>query len=322
MTIKEAILKTLQDSDEALNPKEILEKIKKEGYYNFGGKTPPNTISSLAGDFIRDGDIRVKREKINGLFFYYTDEIKLEKRFPYEEDTQENKEDTSEKNSYVERGLHKLFSTYLYQEKIHSKTIFHESSSKGKGRDKHQIWTHPDMVGVEFLELKSDTAEGFMNSLDKKDTFKIFSYELKRDIKTDKKLKEVYFQAVSNSSWANYGYLVSFEISNRVMGEMQRLNEAFGIGVIHLKSDPFRSKVLFEARYKDLDFKMIDKLCEANPNFSEFIKYLNNILTAGNDHKEASREKLIKICDDYFKDSENDEIRKYCEKNGIPIEEE
>lgn len=38
-----------------------------------------------------------------------------------------------------------------------------------------------------------------------------------------KKLNRL-FQALSNSSWANYGYLVAFEINEEVMEEMERLN--------------------------------------------------------------------------------------------------
>jgi hypothetical protein len=53
-----------------------------------------------------------------------------------------------------------------------------------------------------------------MNVLQKSDTLKLTSYEIKKEIKTDSELKEYYFQAVSNSSWANYGYfyfLISYE---------------------------------------------------------------------------------------------------------------
>jgi hypothetical protein len=50
-----------------------------------------------------------------------------------------------------------------------------------------------------------------------KDTLKLTSYEIKKEIKTDSELKEYYFQAVSNSSWANYGYLVAFEVGDNLI---------------------------------------------------------------------------------------------------------
>ncbi len=45
-------------------------------------------------------------------------------------------------------------------------------------------------------------------------------------------LKNIIFQAVSKSSWANYGYLVALGNSDNLQDEMQRLHESFGIGII------------------------------------------------------------------------------------------
>ena len=53
--------------------------------------------------------------------------------------------------TYDERDLHKLLSSYLKNTGIYSKTIFHEQSTFGK--DNNQTWTHPDIVGIRFLNL-------------------------------------------------------------------------------------------------------------------------------------------------------------------------
>ena len=42
----------------------------------------------------------------------------------------------------------------------------------------------------------------------------------------------MFLPALSNSSWANYGYLVTFEINKDLDEEMKLLNNAFGIGII------------------------------------------------------------------------------------------
>ena len=144
---------------------------------------------------------------------------------------------------------------------IFSKTIFHEKSIS---KDTNQIWTHPDMVGIKFLNQKNKTGQEFLKSINKLDTFKLSSYELKREINSDNELKQAFFQAVSNSSWANYGYLVAFEFSDALYEEMQRLNQSFGIGIIELNANPYQSKTLFPATLKELDFRMIDKLCQNN----------------------------------------------------------
>lgn len=98
------------------------------------------------------------------------------------------------------------------------------------------------------------------------------TYELIKDINSDSKLKKAFFQAVSNSSWTNYGYLVAFEFSDSLNEEMARLNQSFGIGIIEQNSNPYYSKMLFPATYRDLDLKTIAKLCKTNSEFNKFIE--------------------------------------------------
>ncbi len=151
-----------------------------------------------------------------------------------------------------------------------------------------------------------------------KDIFKITSYEIKKEIKTDYDLKKSYFQTVSNSSWANFGYLVAFEINSSLMDEMERLNQSFGIGIIELKANPYESKILFQAKYKDLDFKTIDKLCKVNSDFDKFMIYIEKILTADEKYINASQKELEDFCDDFLQS--DSEIKKYCEEKHISYE--
>jgi hypothetical protein len=157
-----------------------------------------------------------------------------------------------------------------------------------------------------------------MKVLNKADTFKLTSYEIKKEIKTDYELKKCYFQAVSNSSWANYGYLVAFEISDDLKDEMERLNQSFGIGIIELKSNPYESKMLFQAKFKELDFKTIDKLCKVNEKYEKFIELIEKTLAVEKRYSSSIKKELDEFCDDYFK---NDlEIKDYCENKNIPDE--
>ena len=200
---------------------------------------------------------------------------------------------------------------------IYSKTIFHEQSKNSK--DSHQKWIHPDMVGIKFLHLKTKASQTFLKAVNRADTFKITSYELKKEINTDYELKKSFFQAVSNSSWANYGYLVAFEISNSLEEEMERLNQSFGIGIIELKQNPYESKILYQSKYKELDFKTLDKICKINKDFEMFVEQTEKLLTASERYISSTEKELDEFCDDYF---ENDtEIEKYCKDKNIPIEE-
>ena len=320
MTVKEAILQSLDDLKDKANNSELYEHIIKQDYYDFGNaKTPKSTISAQLGDFIRKNDSRVKRIKgKNGIFYYYLSKYEDNIEFEYNETikSKTRKKESKQKKSYRERDLHKLLSSYLKNKNIYAKTILHEESKSSK--DDHQKWIHPDMIGIEFLNLTSKANKAFMKVLNKADTFKITSYELKKEINTDYELKKSYFQAVSNSSWANYGYLVAFEISDNLKDEMERLNQSFGIGIIELKSNPYESTILFQAKFKKLDFKTIDKLCRVNEKYEKFIELTERILTIDEKNYESIKNELNQFCDDYFVG--DSEIEQYCKDRFIPYE--
>lgn len=210
--------------------------------------------------------------------------------------------------------MHSLLCSYLNYNGIIAKTIFHEKSCKA---EEHQKWIHPDIVGVKFIEQKNPICNSLYKVISKKDSLHLYSYELKKKIENDYDLKKCFFQAVSNSSWSNYGYLVSFDINTELKDELARLNHSFGIGFILLKANPYESQVWFEAKTRRLDFTMIDKLCEINSDFKEFIKLVEAILTADDKHFNPSKAALINICDKY--PSTDSEIQKYCEEHHIPF---
>ncbi len=320
MTIKEAILKSLEDLKVPVYNNEVLNHIIEKDYYKFTkGKIPGATISAQLGDFIRNGDVRVKRiKKSNGIYFYYL--TKNEQNIGVEiiETDNDNftKSDGGKKSkSYEERDLHKLLSSFLKNTDTYSKTIFHEQSN---GKDSNQIWTHPDMVGIKFLDLQTKASQNFLKSINRVDTFKLSSYELKKEINSDSELKKAYFQAVSNSSWANYGYLVAFEFSDNLKDEMARLNQSFGIGIIELNANPYRSKILHSALYRELDFKTIDKLCIINKDFEKFIEQTEKLLTATEKYLSGAEKELTEFCDKFF--ANDSEVENYCVEKSIPFD--
>lgn len=321
MTIKEAIIKSLEGLEKPSNSNEICDCILANNYYEFAGKTPPSTVSAQLGDFIRNGDTRVKRIKqSNGTYLYYL--TKNEQNIEVEllsgdDETQHTKTNKiSKSKTYEERDLHKLLSSYLKNSDTYSKTIFHEQSN---GKDSNQIWTHPDMVGIKFLNLQTKASQNFLKSINRVDTFKISSFELKREINSDSELKKAFFQAVSNSSWANYGYLVAFEFSDSLYEEMARLNQSFGIGIIELDANPYQSKVLFASTYRELDFKTIDKLCKINKAFEQFIEQTEKLMTASEKYVSGVEKELNEFCDKYFVN--DTEVESYCKEKHIPTNE-
>lgn len=315
MTIKESILKSLEDMNRLANALEIYKHIVSKGYYEFGAKKPAAIVSAMLGEFIKNGDSRIKRSKTSGENYkYYL--TKIEKTVLIDQLDSDKDQDKIKprKNDYQERDLHKLLVSFLKNTNTYSKTIFHEQSSNSK--DNHQKWIHPDMVGIQFLNLQSQTNQTFLKAINKLDIFKISSFEIKREINSDYELKKTFFQAVSNSSWANYGYLVAFEISDSLSDEMERLNQSFGIGIIELKANPYESKILFPAKYKDLDFKTIDKLCKINKEFERFIEQIEKLMTASDKYYKSTEKELDEFCDSYFLN--DTEIDDYCKQKFIP----
>jgi uncharacterized protein len=185
---------------------------------------------------------------------------------------------TVAKAGFLERDLHPLLAYYAYAipsfnrgKGIYTKTIFHEKSTKSG----YNEWTHPDMVGF-YLPLKDWQPNVIeLNRVSDNNSLKLFSFELKRSL-TRATYRASYFQAVSNSSWAHEGYLVSADIldDDDLLGELERLASSFGIGIIHLDiEDVDSSRIVFPARSRDtLDWPTINKLCDQNKDFEKFLK--------------------------------------------------
>lgn len=176
---------------------------------------------------------------------------------------------------FCERDLHPLLSAYVYSDehfKCYTKTIYHEKSAKKiKGTNK---WLHPDIVGVyfpfdDYTESTLKIIESFSENV-----IKLFSFEMKIEINMSS-LREYFFQAVSNSSWANEGYLAALKYSDEaeLIDEMRRLNNSFGIGFIKLNCENIeQSEILLPAKYNNaVDWETINRLTDENPDFEKFI---------------------------------------------------
>lgn len=192
--------------------------------------------------------------------------------------TQVQNEERTKKKDFCERDLHPLLVKFMQESEefnLYCKTIYHESSKRAKS-GKNQ-WIHPDIVGVHYpFGFQRQTSELLKNF--SKTPYELYSFELKVSLDFSN-LRECYFQAVSNSSWANEGYLVVLECdeSKEFINELWRLNNAFGIGVIKLNAeDLLASEILIPADEKEnLDFETIDLLVGENPDFEKFIESIN-----------------------------------------------
>ncbi|EAH4681269.1 HrgA protein [Campylobacter jejuni] len=282
LTYKELIIEVLKQTKKPLNVSEIWQKALEKGLdkkLSSIGQTPTQTIWN-----------RLLTDKINFLktsikpttFWLKERENELLKLDNKNEITNEKQE----KNKFHERDLHPLLVKFLYENldfNLNCKTIYHEQSKKGKGGE--DKWNYPDIVGVYFPydDYEKETITLLENI--KQNSYKLFSFELKIALNFSN-LKECYFQAVSNSSWANEGYLVVLqEIDSEVLSELRRLNQSFGIGVIKLEKDISNSQILISAKEKELDIQTLNMLINKNPNFKEFIDDINKQIKVGKEAK-------------------------------------
>lgn len=304
-----------------MKPKEIWERACEMGLDKerpSTGKTPWSTIGSdLRNDKKQFYVIDEKEEP----FLYWLKS--REREFPPQEISNAKEEDDEQsecsgtakkqKNSFHERDLHPLLVKFLSEDpnfRLLCKTIRHEECKKGKGGE--CMWNYPDIVGVYFPynKYKEETLKFLHHTGQEK--HKLFSFELKKELSFSN-LKESYFQAVSNSTWANEGYLVVFEIEYKVLGELRRLNQSFGIGVIKLESEISNSKILLPAKEREIDMQTLNMLIDNSPeDFEPFIKDINKQIKAGFDThvKVAGLDPVL----------DNEAKQKYIEKKGIKAE--
>lgn len=186
-----------------------------------------------------------------------------------------------------EHALYPLLSRYLREEfRVYSKRIDEKRSSNTRGPNGNR-WLYPDMVGMEDLgaDWHQEVRDCVKQYSDKRT--KLWSFEAKLLINRSN-VRECFFQAVSNSSWANFGYLVAAEISGpETLKELRMLFAAHGIGFIKLDVDnPSDSQVLIPARERDgIDWDMANRLAAENRDFLEYVKLVKQFYQTGEARK-------------------------------------
>ncbi len=298
MTFLELAEKVLDEAHHPLSVSEIWEIAGQKGYIeqlNTKGKTPMATLYAQIYVNVKDSD--------NSIFAVTDSKPKrfLLKKNPEPGSTESNFDDQSDakpfpknkhsnKFDYLEKDLHPFLSYYAYIfQRCYTKTINHSKSLKKAFGE----WVHPDIVGCVFPidEWKTEVLE-FSSAIGNIST-KIFSYEIKRELNFGN-LRESFFQTVSNSSWANEGYLAASVISKDedFMSELTRLSASFGIGIIKIDiQDPDATEIILPAKQKDnLDWETINKL-SMNKDFSDFLKRIKTDLTS----REVRKEKYDKV---------------------------
>lgn len=187
-----------------------------------------------------------------------------------------------------EHDLYPLLIEFLkVQFGLYCLRIDEKRSKNSRGQNGNQ-WLHPDIVAMQPLDkhwhelVKSCVKHGSGQNV------RLWSFEVKKELNSSN-IRSSFFQAVSNSSWANEGYLVATSIStNEVEEELRMLSALHGIGVILLTPEnPTESEILLPAKRKqEPDWQTINRILKENSDFKHFIDLVANYFQTGRTYQE------------------------------------
>lgn len=175
-----------------------------------------------------------------------------------------------------EHRLYPLLCRYLHGELgLYPKRIDEKRASNRRGPNGNK-WLYPDLVAMEDLGAEWDKEIRACVEQTGAQRARLWSFEVKLLLNRSN-VREAWFQAVSNSSWANLGYLVAAEVEGSdTMKELRLLAASHGIGLILLDAEnPAESEIRIPARERpDIDWDACNRLTQENSDFRNFISWV------------------------------------------------
>ncbi|WP_216648600.1 COG2958 family protein, partial [Salinivibrio sp. VYel6] len=193
--------------------------------------------------------------------------------------------DTAPATNHIlsEHELYPLLVEYLKTElKLYCLRIDEKRSKNSRGSGGNQ-WLHPDIVAMQPIDqewndlIRSCVKQGAGQSV------RLWSFEVKKELNGSNARKS-FFQAVSNSSWANEGYLVGTAIADaNTEKELRMLSALHGIGVILLNPEnPSESEMILPARSRpDVDWESTNRILTENEDFRDYIELVSTYYQTG-----------------------------------------
>ena len=153
----------------------------------------------------------------------------------------------------------------------------------GRGEKGTNHWRFPDVVGHTDHRKVKPGLRNFWKLTG--GCLEISSYELKQEL-TLGNVREVFFQCLANSAWANRRYVVAWDVRRQACDEFKKLAERYGMGLIELavlkendriRADLEETRVLIECPRQELDVQAIRDLYE-NTGWKPFIEWVDGIV--------------------------------------------
>lgn len=202
-----------------------------------------------------------------------------------EDETENSEVDTIsvDGKSFLEHDLYPVLIEYLKSElKLYCQRIDEKKSKNSRGARGNQ-WLHPDIVAMQPIDkewhdlVRTCVKQGGGQSI------RLWSFEVKKELNVSN-VRKSFFQAVSNSSWANEGYLVAAAISDsNVEQELRILSSLHGIGVILLNlENPSESEMMLPSKSRaEVDWQSVNRILVENSDFKDYIELVSTYYQTG-----------------------------------------
>ncbi len=227
--------------------------------------TSADNFEQLLKEWVKDDDSVITNDENNGLYIHESNIEKIH-----------------------ESAYYKVVVEWLSKSlNIESKYLNHLTASRStKGIHK---WRFPDIVGIR----KTNYQDGILkvaNLTGQKYFPEIASFEVKKDLSKGK-MRDYFFECLSNSGWANRRYVVvvsdlqqASKIEDEVISEFRKLSLRYHVGLIQIKTintnlsyEKEGSSILVECPRQDLDLEIMNDLCASLPEFKDWLESLEEV---------------------------------------------
>ena len=185
--------------------------------------------------------------------------------------------------TFSEHNLYPILIDYLKTElNLYCQRIDEKRSKNSRGSGGNQ-WLHPDIVAMQPVDKEWDELIRSCVKQGAGQSVRLWSFEVKKEL-SGSNARKSFFQAVSNSSWANEGYLVATSISDSsVEQELRMLSALHGIGVILLNPEnPSESEMMLPAKSRaDVDWQSVNRILAENADFKDYIELVSTYYQTG-----------------------------------------
>jgi hypothetical protein len=182
----------------------------------------------------------------------------------------------------TEHQLYPLLVEYLKSElNLFCQRIDEKRSKNQRGNGGNQ-WLHPDIVAMQPVDREWNELVRTCVQRGGGQSVRLWSFEVKKELNSSN-VRMGFFQAVSNSSWANEGYLVAMSVANNVEQELRMLSALHGIGVILLNPEnPSESEILLPAIARpEIDWQSVNRIVVENEDFRDFVELVSTYYQTG-----------------------------------------